>query len=911
MAPAPIVDRVCPVELVSLCPQMDIIAVVSNDGLLVNRTTSWQRLMAPTDVGSEGSRITALCWSPDGKHLATGHANGALRVLEVEQQDLENETTRDEALGGVGALSTLRLGAEVVSMTWSIALHTTKPPSEDPWEMCRITGLQLGAAYLERSSAFIPLPADSPVAEGRLGRSRPEEDEEDEDYPPPRPPLDVDEISLLASLDAAGRVLLSLDGQFAVSLVDVSRFFPTTSSSSSSSSSSSPPQKKAPAFTDPKDAAKGACLSANLARFVTWGHDPSEPGGILSALDIGTISYARRELVPCAKQYSGCSALLETSREALSVARQRYASVLDTLDSKFFTPYAAALRREDDDREDYANVAAQLMTSITHGLASTGRVEVLVESILPSEAEIVKLHKNLDATLVTAMEAFDERLVRATRHLVFRASELEALARCGDVLGYDRVGLSQPECLRFCNSCEQFALKAEECVEGIRCCRRRLADLCNWLADLAMMAAARKRWERGGEDNNDDDKRPPLAAITPQTPAHAQDDLCDLFCAALDDPPPRPSLSISERLLFGSYSLSRALCDPDPAALHNYDDDDEEEDVLRESEARFLLGCTSKEDAPKRDAPASRPSPHDADLSLCGRLRECCELGDAVFDRIRDAFSRRNRLKTSYRILFPEVPIDVALRARIRSDDDAGDCVICAVATNPRTVWLLDLTPSGALAARRLALDASLLRLDLYGAQAGYRTKHAEKLILMVRSSSTTTTTTNVDHLWLLDDDKLFQGKPPLLLADPPDNSPPPPALAGPAGLVVSGGADDVVMLDDDDDEESAAVGPIPIPLVDPEEEDDDAPRDGCDFHHTSSSSSSKVVRLSASSEFDEDGVFRTLQLHHPRSTNLFVSGCRGVAAVAAAPNILTLYDVEDLDDDDDDEEEDGDEELP
>mmetsp|Transcript_17876 Transcript_17876/g.54973 ORF Transcript_17876/g.54973 Transcript_17876/m.54973 type:complete len:136 (-) Transcript_17876:2287-2694(-) len=77
-----LVDRILHVELVSLCPQMDIVAVVMRNGaLLVNRTTSWQRLLALTE---EAAGISALCWGPDGRHLAVGHCLGKLSVFDIE-----------------------------------------------------------------------------------------------------------------------------------------------------------------------------------------------------------------------------------------------------------------------------------------------------------------------------------------------------------------------------------------------------------------------------------------------------------------------------------------------------------------------------------------------------------------------------------------------------------------------------------------------------------------------------------------------------------------------------------------------------------------------------------------------------------------------------------------------------------
>ena len=97
---ASIVDRIVNVEQVCLCAQMDIVALVTRDGtLVVNRTTSWQRLMTSADTVAAGA-ISALCWSPDGRRLAVGHCQGALSIFDVETGALAyGSTCRAEGIG--------------------------------------------------------------------------------------------------------------------------------------------------------------------------------------------------------------------------------------------------------------------------------------------------------------------------------------------------------------------------------------------------------------------------------------------------------------------------------------------------------------------------------------------------------------------------------------------------------------------------------------------------------------------------------------------------------------------------------------------------------------------------------------------------------------------------------------------
>ena len=89
---AVLVDCIVTVNEVCLSPQMDILALLTLDGtLMVNRTTSWQCLLAPTDAVAAGA-ISALCWSPDGRQLALGHRRGGLSILDVEAGALVSRT---------------------------------------------------------------------------------------------------------------------------------------------------------------------------------------------------------------------------------------------------------------------------------------------------------------------------------------------------------------------------------------------------------------------------------------------------------------------------------------------------------------------------------------------------------------------------------------------------------------------------------------------------------------------------------------------------------------------------------------------------------------------------------------------------------------------------------------------------
>lgn len=834
---------------------MDIIAYVTNDGtLLLHRTTSWQRLMPPIEVSPDGA-ITAMCWSPNGRNLATGHANGMLRVLEVEQIDSESQV---EALGGTGALSSLELRSRIDVMVWSVFLDTSRLPTTDPWELCRVQGAKLASAYLERGDALLPLPKQ-PLGEGIIRRTS---EFRDLYNGLGEPHLDIEHISLLASIDATGQALLSIEGQFTVAQVDISHTFPMG----------------APHFPAHKEAHKTAVLSANLGRLMVWGHathqssalddDESTSHGRLSTLVIDAIEYSKLELVPCAKQYFNCSSLLETARDALATARQKYHHVLAHFDDAIFNKYVAIVAQDKGEQADfwasrpaYVNMANELLKTLTSGLSFLAKPEAFIFELLPTENQIIKLHKQLDSSLLAADCELEDRLIRASKHLFYRASEMEALAKCGPVCGFDKVGLDEVGTRRFFQACRLFAIKAEEVAEGLRFFRSHLSILCAWLSDIAMMAHARRQYHLNRNEENEERKaaasdevpqqqrrKPmPLAATTPKTARHYMQDLMDLLINTIENPPSTESLSITERLLVGPYELSRALCDPEPPV---------NSPEFAEAETRFLLGNTNGYDASRR-LPVSEPSAEDEPLSLCGRLRECCELADLIFHKVRETFAERNCHLPTYDLRLGARPLDVALHARISdADDDDGSRVLCAIATADNHVWLLDLLPDAAISARRFAIEPPIIRVDFYGAQAGYRNKHKEKLVLLVGPKADQQANTEPDHLWIFEDDSRFQNTPSLSLASPahPDKD------------------------------------PFIIPLALPQDV-----------------KSLALPLLTPNSPDTGDHPLINLAMRHNVSLGLFVSGCRGVAAIIGRPNYLTLYDLEDYDEDEDDDDDNDD----
>ncbi|XP_049851157.1 uncharacterized protein LOC126325494 [Schistocerca gregaria] len=70
------------VELVSWCRNMDLVAVVTVDNVVMVHRLNWQRLWSGSSESKE--RIVQLAWKPDGRWLATGFSDGNYAIWSVE-----------------------------------------------------------------------------------------------------------------------------------------------------------------------------------------------------------------------------------------------------------------------------------------------------------------------------------------------------------------------------------------------------------------------------------------------------------------------------------------------------------------------------------------------------------------------------------------------------------------------------------------------------------------------------------------------------------------------------------------------------------------------------------------------------------------------------------------------------------
>lgn len=113
------------------CPTMDLLAIATADGQLYLHRLNWQRVWLITP----DSPVTAVCWHPSGKGLATGHKDGTVSLLHLENGDvLQQQKFSEAAIVSIGWVEDSE-GAPppgMVPTNRAASLFKTLSGSEDP-----------------------------------------------------------------------------------------------------------------------------------------------------------------------------------------------------------------------------------------------------------------------------------------------------------------------------------------------------------------------------------------------------------------------------------------------------------------------------------------------------------------------------------------------------------------------------------------------------------------------------------------------------------------------------------------------------------------------------------------------------------------------------------------------------------
>ncbi|KXZ44356.1 hypothetical protein GPECTOR_69g449 [Gonium pectorale] len=434
------------------CPTMDLLALVSDDGQLSVHRLEWQKLW----VACPDAPITALCWRPDGKVLATGHRHGAVSLYDVEACELFR-TLRAHHAAPICHLSWVQgVAPHPATATPSLHLayryrHTRFFPAPPP-------GREHGGGVAGGGGGGgKPPPAGAPAAgaagpagggNGGNGAALPLYD-----WPPPPDSLDV-----LVTSDSSGAVSMSACGEVLVAALPSrgraadaggAPSAPVAGTSSSSPGDTAPPGS-------PRGEPPGALqtvLSRDLSTLLVLSHpaasgtagDGTSPspaaaaaagavGGaaaaaaVLSVYDCGKLGSCQAEILELSLLGGLVAGRMEVATAALGTAARAWRAAAAELSKRMDEQLREALESHGHDPED-------IVGELTCCLAS-GHVSAPLQSFLTStltEPGLRRLAKTVDSALQQVSQQLLEGVLPALQLVAFVVGELRGRARAADI----------------------------------------------------------------------------------------------------------------------------------------------------------------------------------------------------------------------------------------------------------------------------------------------------------------------------------------------------------------------------------------------------------------------------------------------------------------------------------------------
>eukprot|EP00633_Aureoumbra_lagunensis_P010187 CAMPEP_0197323728 /NCGR_PEP_ID=MMETSP0891-20130614/70697_1 /TAXON_ID=44058 ORGANISM="Aureoumbra lagunensis, Strain CCMP1510" /NCGR_SAMPLE_ID=MMETSP0891 /ASSEMBLY_ACC=CAM_ASM_000534 /LENGTH=684 /DNA_ID=CAMNT_0042816435 /DNA_START=666 /DNA_END=2720 /DNA_ORIENTATION=+ len=569
-----------------------------------------------------------------------------------------------------------------------------------------------------------------------------------------------------------------------------------------------------------------------------------------------------------------------------------------------------------------------------------------------NEADVAKFRKTVDAAIFDAERSIVDRFDRAAKLLYYRCSEFATLPKASEF--YQDIGLDAHHLDTTKTSFFHLCLAADEIAQAIQLARHNAAVL---LTNIAYEAYKFLHQESERKKNPPAQVPPPPAQVPPppagstvgggaqqqnkDTPktlgvSHRKEAL-DLLIRAftIGDVVQRSNDLIAEILVLGPISLCDRMVDPidnEPKFLEKERPPREYIPIPYDPVPSVSIRCEDQyDDDSSKSSEVTNSGPYDGDPSplefftVCALLEFCTQLSIQVFTKVRNkmstlvgrarfdqqpytfsGFHGTARLHARHRFTTFNSQIEAYSRrnepvfeeynffAALHREDQPERIHIMKIFCDDLPNMLNNniIRSSVALTITTLSVPRNIFGLEFYGTESGVVCKNDEKLAIFVRShhSSSYAAIPAPDDK---SDEKNEELKSEQELPD-----------------------DELWLLDDQ-------VAAWPIQTV-----QDHAPEEI--FFSKQNPKAERVPAIFSSVEFpcpqnidlstlqisgeldpeDHDNCLTVLQLPRKDTTLFAVSGCRGVAAVRSTPNILALYDCEDVDDDDEDMEEDDDEDM-
>lgn len=428
-----IVDRIVNVERVCLCPQMDIVALVMRDSsLVVNRTTSWQQLVA-VDAATAG-QISALCWSPDGRQLAVGHYRGELSIFDVEAGALAyGNTCRSEEIWHKHKISLMWWAKQVSDSAYFSNRSIADSQSG-----------KLTAGYLDRGESILSAPDSLRIAASSASGNIVELEHVS---------MASQSLTLLVTGDEDGALILSMSGLFPVARL----------------------QLKGGAAV-----AVACCTSGDLRTLHVWVQTVSGPK--LETYDMEFLATRQREVIPMISAYMTVATLLERAVEARSTAYKLWREALAPLDRKFAV-YDKILRDWHAIQGSPPRAKAELLILVMHGVAGSATAQFLDDNM--TEPSLSRTHKLVETMVVAVEKVLNDQLLRPARLVCYRVAELVAYSRLnGAGFRPETVGLDLELCRALLCEAEKLVISAEAAMSELQRARLALSKLFKWFKML-------------------------------------------------------------------------------------------------------------------------------------------------------------------------------------------------------------------------------------------------------------------------------------------------------------------------------------------------------------------------------------------------------------------------------------------
>ncbi|GLC57497.1 hypothetical protein PLESTB_001233600 [Pleodorina starrii] len=430
------------------CPTMDLLALVSDDGQLGVYRLEWQKLW----VACPDTPITALCWRPDGKVLASGHRHGAVSLYNVEACELFRTLRAPLAPSPICHLSWVQgLAPHPATTTPALHLayryrHTRFFPAPPPGREQGAGGAALAAAP----------PAGGAGAAGKVGAAAPPGvgggAAGAHEWPPPPDSLDV-----LVTSDAGGGVSMFACGEVLVASLPPRATSGDSGDGSGSGSRGGDADEPSVAAAAAASSARGelpgmlqAVVSRDLASLLVV----SEPaaaaevmaegdgsvgggaGGGAAAAAAATLSvYGCGKLGSCQGEILELSLLaglvggrLEAAQAALAAAARAWKGAASELSKRMDEQLREALESHGHDPDD-------VLGELTCMLAS-GHVSPPLHAFLTSyltKAGLRRLAKSVDTAVQEVSSQLLDGVLPALHLVAFVVGELRGRARAANI----------------------------------------------------------------------------------------------------------------------------------------------------------------------------------------------------------------------------------------------------------------------------------------------------------------------------------------------------------------------------------------------------------------------------------------------------------------------------------------------